>query len=292
MDWSNGFAERVQRDVPLAGRTWYGLGGAARYFFSPADVDELREVLACARRAGHAVRVLGAGANLLVRDEGFDGLVLRLDAPAFTRVVYEETRVTAGGGTDLMQLARDCAYRGLAGLEALAGIPASVGGAVVMNAGGRFGQIADVVTSAALMDRDGTVADVSAEQLQFGYRHSAVGERIVLHATMTLRREPADDVVARFHENWRYKKASQPMAAHSAGCVFRNPPGDSAGRLIDQAGLKGAACGRARVSDVHGNFIVAEEGATARDVLGLVEHVQAEVMARTGVKLELEIDVW
>lgn len=292
MDWSSGFAERVQRDVPLAQRTWYGLGGPARYFFSPAGVEELREALACAQRGGEAVRVLGAGANLLVRDEGFAGLVIRLDAPAFTRVVFEDTRVIVGGGAELMPLARDCALRGLAGLETLAGIPATIGGALVMNAGGKFGQIADVVESATLMDRAGTVREVPAGELGFGYRHSDIGDRIVLHATLRLRREPADEVLARFHEIWRFKKESQPMAAHSAGCVFRNPPGASAGKLIDEAGLKGAACGRARVSDVHGNFIVADVGATARDVLALVDHVRATVAARTGVALELEIDVW
>jgi len=292
MDWCNGFAERVLRDEPLAGRTWYGLGGAARYLFSPASVEELREVLACARRAGLPVRVLGAGANLLVRDQGFDGLVIRLDSSAFTRVVYEDERVIAGGGADLMQLARDCAYRGLAGLETLAGIPATIGGAIVMNAGGKFGQIADAVESVTLMDRNGTHREFPAEDLRFGYRSSAVGDRIVLHAALRLRRAQVDEVRSRFHDIWRFKKASQPMAAHSAGCVFRNPPGESAGRLIDQAGLKGATVGRARVSDMHGNFIVADAGAKAADVLALAEYVRAEVIAKKGVQLELEIDVW
>jgi UDP-N-acetylmuramate dehydrogenase len=292
MDWCNGFAERVLCDEPLACRTWYGLGGAARYLFSPANVDELREVLACAQRAGLPVRVLGAGANLLVRDEGFEGLVIRLDAPAFTRVGYEGERVIAGGGVELMQLARDCSCRGLSGLEALAGIPATIGGAIVMNAGGKFGQIADVVESATLLERDGTARGVPAEDMQFGYRTSAVGGRIVLCAVLRLRRAPVDEVRARFHEIWRFKKESQPMAAHSAGCVFRNPPGESAGRLIDQAGLKGTSIGRARVSEVHGNFIVADAGATSAEVLTLVDHVRNTVLAHKGIKLELEIDVW
>lgn len=292
MDWCNGFAERIHRDEPLANCTWYRLGGSARYFFSPANLAELCAVLRSARQANIPVRILGAGANLLVRDRGFDGLVIRLDEPEFCSVVYLGTRVAAGAGADLMQLSRDCSYRGLSGMECLAGIPGTVGGAVTMNAGGRFGQIADVIERVTLLERDGTLRELSRDEMGFGYRKSAVGDRIVIQAVFELHAAPVEVTRERFQEIWRYKKESQPLAAHSAGCVFRNPPGDSAGRLIDQAGLKGAARGRARVSEMHGNFIVADEGATAEDVLALVEQVRAKVREHSGIDLELEIDVW
>lgn len=292
MDSSNGFVERIRRNAPLAELTWFKLGGPARYMFSPADIVELQAALRWAADHGLGLRVLGGGANLLVRDAGFDGLVLRLDAPAFTEVRYHGERVTAGAGADLMALTRDCAYRGLSGIECLAGVPGTVGGAVRMNAGGRYGQIGDVVESVRLMERTGRILVLPAGELDFAYRRSAVGERIVIEATLQLVSLPVDEVKSRFQEIWAWKKDSQPMAAHCAGCMFKNPVGDSAGRLIEFAGLKGVTRGRARVSERHGNFIVADEGATAGDVLALVEQVQACVREKTGVKLELEVDVW
>jgi UDP-N-acetylmuramate dehydrogenase len=292
MDWSNGFADRVRKNVPLAERTWFKLGGSARELFSPADEDELCAVLRHARNAGVAVRVLGGGANLLVGDDGFDGLVICLDQAAFTGMKRDGSRVIAGGGVDLMTLARDCSYGGLTGLECLAGIPGTVGGAVKMNAGGRFGQMGDVVESARLADPAGTVEEWSARQLAFSYRRSAVGDRIVTRVTLGLREAPVEETRARFQEIWRFKKGTQPMAEHCAGCIFKNPPGDSAGRLIDAAGMKGVTLGRARVSDVHANFIVADGGARSADVLGLIERVRDAVQAKSGIRLELEIEVW
>lgn len=292
MDWFNGWAERLRQNVPLADLTWFKLGGAARYFFSPEDEEELRAVLRAAHEARVPVRVLGGGANLLVRDEGFEGLVLRLDAPAFTQVEFIATGVRAGGGVDLMELARDCAFRGRAGLECMAGIPGTVGGAIRMNAGGKFGAIAEVVERVWLMDRAGEVVELTKAELEFGYRRSAVGERIVLAADLRLTRKSPSETKARFHEIWRFKKNSQPMAAHSAGCMFKNPKGDAAGRLIEACGLKGFQLGKARVSPQHANFIVADEGATATDVLRLAEHVRDTVRAHTGIELEREVEVW
>ncbi len=292
MDWSNGFAERLRSSVPLAELTWFGLGGSARHMVSPRNVGELSTAVRAVASAGIPCRVLGGGANVLVRDDGFDGLVIRLDEPAFTKVHFDEDGVTAGAGRDLMHLARDCAYRGMSGLECMAGIPGTVGGAITMNAGGRFGEIGDVVERVRLMDRDGRLADLRAEDLGFAYRRSNVRDRIVIEAVLRLTPAPAEEVRARFHEIWALKSASQPLADHCAGCIFKNPPGDSAGRIIDAAGLKGATRGHARVSDRHANFIVADRGATATEVLALVEHVRTTVYDRTGQRLELEIDVW
>jgi UDP-N-acetylmuramate dehydrogenase len=293
----------IQHDVPLADRTWFKLGGSARNFCAPKDVKELRSVLKWAGETGAEIRVLGGGANLLVRDGSVDGLVLSLGQPAFCRVDIDDTGiddtriegsvlVKAGAGVDLMQLSRDCSHRGLAGLECLAGIPGSVGGAIAMNAGGRFGCIGDAVERVRLIDSTGVIVDCDAQTMQFGYRRSKLGDRLVIGAVLKLRQEATADVKKRFQDNWRFKKESQPLAAHSAGCVFKNPEGHSAGQLIDAAGLKGLRRGQARVSEVHGNFIVADEGACASEVLDVIEHVRSAVEAHSGIWLDTEIAIW
>lgn len=288
----------IQHDVPLAERTWFKLGGTAQNFCAPKDIEALRAALKWAADSGATIRVLGGGANLLVRDGSVDGLVLSLERPSFCHIEIddaseiESARVQVGAGVDLMTLSRDCSHRGLAGLECLAGIPGTIGGAIAMNAGGRFGCIGDVVERVRLIDAKGVIVDCDAQAMQFGYRRSSLGGRLVIGAVLKLRQEAAADVKKRFQENWRFKKESQPLAAHSAGCVFKNPEGHSAGQLIDAAGLKGFGRGKARVSKVHGNFIVADEGACSSEVLDVIEHVRGAVEAHCGIKLDTEIAIW
>ena len=292
IDWLNEFPGRVERDVPLGPMTWFQLGGRARYLGRPASEDDLARMIGRARERGVPTHVLGGGANVLIRDDGVTGLVIRLDDPVFRKIEYDGERVTAGGGVDLMQLSRDCARRGLSGLECMAGIPGTVGGAVRMNAGGRFGSFSDTVAAVRLLSPDGAIHSLPAAELGFSYRRSDVGDRIVLSAELQLRRDDPERVMARFHEIWAWKKGTQPLAEHSAGCVFKNPPGDSAGRLIDQAGMKGQTVGAASVSRDHANFIVTGEGATADHVLRLIHHIREQVRRTQGVNLELEIDIW
>jgi UDP-N-acetylmuramate dehydrogenase len=285
----------VSRDVPLADLTWFGLGGPARFMASPASPDELAGLWCGALDAGMPFKVLGGGANVLISDDGFDGLVVRLDHAAFTAVDYAAAAagiVTAGGGADLMKLSRECSRRGLAGLEAMAGIPGSAGGAVRMNAGGRFGSFSDAVRSADLVSPDGVVRRVSADELGFGYRQSELGGAIVVAVELALRPDDPARTYRRFREIWDYKRDSQPMADRSAGCIFKNPPGASAGALIDAAGLKGVRRGGACVSTRHANFIVAEPNARAADVIALIDQVREAVARRTGIELETEIDIW
>lgn len=282
----------IQKHVALAERTWFKLGGFAENFCAPNDLEQLRLALKWANSKRVKVRVLGGGANLLVRDGAIEGLVLSFSKPAFCGVEMVDGRVKVGAGVDLMQLSRDCSYRGLAGIECLAGIPGTVGGAIAMNAGGRHGCIGEVVERVRLIDPEGAVVDCDARQMCFKYRESALANRFVIEAVLKLRQETAEDVKRRFQDNWRFKKDSQPLAAHSAGCVFKNPEGDSAGRLIDQAGLKGYQKGRARVSEVHGNFVVADEGASASEVMEVIEYVRSKVAEQFGIHLETEIDVW
>lgn len=288
----NGFSGRVRNFAPLAGLTWYKLGGSARWLISPSTDAALAGVLARAADRGIESRVLGGGANVLVRDDGFDGVVVRLDGPAFTATRFDGELVQAGGGVDLMRLSHECSQRGLSGLEAMAGIPGTVGGAIRMNAGGRNGEFGGVVEGVRVVDRVGRVEELTRDDLDFGYRSSGIGNRIVVLARLRLTRSDRVRTLATFRRLMAEKKRSQPLGAKSAGCVFKNPACGSAGALIDGVGLKGVARGGASVSRVHANFIVTRRGATSAHVLAVIEYVRSEVSRRCGVDLELEIDVW
>ena len=283
---------RIDCQAPLGDLTWFGLGGGARYLVRPADVGQLGEVLRRALAQGVPVKVLGGGANVLIRDDGFDGVVLRLDDEWFTRVRIEGETVRAGCGVDLMQLVQRCCQLGLAGLEGLAGIPGTVGGAIRMNAGGRHGEIGDVVKTVEVLAPGLGRRTLTREQVGFGYRQTELGDSVVTAVTLGLAGGDPDEVYDRFKTIRQSKKDSQPMGERSAGCIFANPPGDSAGRLIDRAGLKGTRHGGAQVSRRHANFIVADRGATASDVLHLIDLIRETVGKQFGTELELEIDIW
>jgi UDP-N-acetylmuramate dehydrogenase len=293
MDWWSEFADRIECDAPIGRSTWFQLGGCARYLFRPRDVNDLASLLARAKQADVPFKVLGAGANVLVSDDGFDGVVVRLDGDAFCKVKRRASLWDVGAGVDLTSLARGCSERGFSGLECMAGIPGSVGGAVRMNAGGRSGEIGDVVREIdALRPDDGAVETLVRDEISFGYRRTGLGERIVLTARLELRENDPAQVKHRFDEQFEAKKRSQPLGGKSAGCIFKNPEGHAAGALIDQAGLKGTRCGEARVSERHANFIIAQAGATASDVLRLIELVRERVRRVFGIELEEEIDIW
>jgi len=293
MGWLSDLADICQADAPLCEHTWYGLGGPARWLFTPRDEQELSAVVVRCREEGVCWRVLGRGANVLVSDEGFDGAVIKLVGPAWEEVRFDGTCVHAAAGVDFPKLVRMTVEQALLGLENLAGIPGTVGGVIRMNAGGRHGCIGQYVDRVRVMESDGQRGARSAAELGFGYRSSRLDADIVTHATFAL--EPGDPVAGLAHhrEIWTEKAASQPpVAARSAGCIFKNPSGQAAGKLIDEAGLKGQRCGAAEVSTRHGNFIVAHPGATAGDVLHLIGLVKERVRKSTGLELELEIEVW
>ena len=292
MSWWRDFADRIEFDAPIGRATWFRLGGRARYLCRPRDAADLTLLMDRARQDSIPMKVLGAGANVLVRDDGFDGVVVRLDAPAFRSVDYRGTSVRVGAGVDMMPLCKSCAERGLSGLEGLAGIPGTVGGAVRMNAGGRFGEFADVVREVEVITSEGDREVRSSEQLGFSYRRSDLKNAIVLSARLELTGDDPREVRRRHDERLAYKQESQPLADKSAGCIFKNPGDQSAGALIDQSGLKGMTVGQASVSRRHANFIVAGAGATAADVTALIELIQARVLREFDTSLELEIDIW
>lgn len=292
MSWWSEFADRIECDAPIGRSTWFRLGGSARFLCHPNDTNDLSTLVCCARENGVPFKVLGSGANVLVSDDGYDGLVIRLDGEAFRRVERHDSSMTLGAGVDLMPLAKQCSYEGLSGLECMAGIPATVGGAVRMNAGGRLGAFGDIVRRVTFVRQDGSIETNDRAELGFGYRQSRVGERIVCSVEIELTQEDPAGVKRRFDEYFAFKQATQPLADKSAGCVFKNPPGQSAGALIDRAGLKGTRCGAAHVSQRHANFIIADPEATATEVMELIDLVRDRVERECGTRLEIEIDIW
>ncbi|MBX3354910.1 MAG: UDP-N-acetylmuramate dehydrogenase [Phycisphaeraceae bacterium] len=292
---------RAETDAPLAAHTWFGIGGRADVLVHPQSEEALATLMRRCHQAGLALRVLGSGANLLVADEGVDGVVVKLDAPCFKRVQANAEGVLgtlrAGAGADLPQLVQDCARRGLEGLSAMAGIPASVGGAVRMNAGGRYGSIGDAVHAVSMLLPDGSRVVFPRREVRFDYRHASLPAGVILWATFTLSEDDPVEVRNRVKEIFAYKKSTQPLADHSAGCMFRNPIAPdghrvSAGALIDRAGLKGVRVGGAAVSDRHGNFITVSPGTRTIDLEALVRQIRERVLAESGIELETEVVFW
>lgn len=279
------------RRSPLSRFTTMRVGGPADAIAEPRNVEEASAVVRDCARRGVPWRVLGMGSNVLVDDAGFRGVVIRTERLAGFRA-GERGRVVAGAGLKTSVLLAEALRLGLGGLACVVGYPASVGGAARMNAGGRWGETGARVESVVVVEPDGAVRTLSAAECGFGYRRSTLGGRLVVEVALRL---PEVDVRAYREEIraiHREKAATQPLREPSAGCVFRNPEGNSAGRLIDACGLKGRARGGAMVSTVHGNFIVNRGGATAADVLALIDDVRDAVERRMGVALRTEVEVW
>lgn len=296
MIWYQGFEKHVQERRTLAGLTTYRVGGAAEFYAEPHHAGTLSGLLARARAENIPVRVLGHGTNLLVADTGVRGLVLRLPRTSYGAcAVSGGGRVRAGAGHSLGGLVKWTAAQGLTGLECLTGIPGTVGAALRMNAGGRFGEIGASVCRVQGVELDGTPFDLPASECGFGYRRSLLKDRVVTGCELILREGPPAEIQRMMRAIIGEKRLSQPMEARSAGCVFKNPklPGvASAGRLIDTAGLKSARVGGAVVSPVHANFVVCEGQACAQDVAALIAIIRQRVFETHGVRLEMEVEAW
>jgi UDP-N-acetylmuramate dehydrogenase len=294
MDIFKGLEDIIETDAPLGRLTTLGVGGPCRYLARPRSEDQLRDVLARCEKHGLPSRVMGRGSNLLVRDEGVPGVVIQIAARGFGDTDVEEDLLRVGAGVPLPKVVQEAARHGLSGVECLVGIPGTVGGAVRMNAGGAFGDIGQTVERVKVMDTRGQAYFREREDLVFGYRTSNIAARFILGADLRLQADSEKAILARVRKIWIARRNTQPTGAPSAGCVFKNPRGLSAGALIDQAGLKGKAVGGAMVSRKHANYIVVKDRdkATAADVLALIDEVRKVVKERFDVDLELEINVW
>ena len=290
----------VELDAPIGAQTWFGIGGRADALIRPRNEAALVTLVERCNATQTPMRILGKGANLLVADDGVDGVVIRLDHEDFTRLRFntdgEVNRVLAMAGADLFKSVQELQRQGLAGFAQMTGIPGSIGGAVRMNAGGSHGCIGDCIQSVTCLDQTGQRLVYDRNQLDFDYRSTNLPDHLILSAVLEL--EPEDPVRLRnqVKEIFAAKKASQPMADQSAGCVFRNPRIDgeriSAGKLIDETGCKGERIGGAQVSMSHANFITTGPDATASHVQALMQHVRDRVEHERGVVLEPEVVIW
>jgi UDP-N-acetylmuramate dehydrogenase len=295
MSWYRGFENRVREQVPLASRTTYRVGGPARYFAQPESAGELSALLARVVAENIPLRVLGGGTNLLVADRGVDGLVLRLPKKGFGFCAQDGARVIAGAAHSLPALVKWSAERGLSGLECLQGVPGTVGAALRMNAGGKYGEIGASVRRVRGFERDGSPFDFDAAGCGFVYRNSNLRGRIITECELALAPGDPAQLLPKLDEILREKCQSQPVAAHSAGCVFKNLKQDGVpptGKLIDELGLKGARVGGAFVSTLHANFLVCENDATAADLARLIRLVRERALRERGLLLEMEVEVW
>ena len=281
----------MRRGAALAERTTMRIGGKAEFLVEPSDEEGFAAAYAAAARQGRPVHVLGGGSNLLVADEGVPGVVISTRRMADRHARVEGGRVFARAGTPLARLVNWAVGKGLAGLECLVGIPGTVGGAVWMNAGGRDGNIGPMVRKVTCVNEEGRLISLDAASLSWGYRRSGLTLPVVA-VELELKADAPSAVAARTTETLERKLRGQPMDVASAGCFFRNPPGDNAGRLIEAAGLKGCRIGGAEVSSRHANFLVNTGAAAAADVLALAEHVRGTVRSRFGIVLENEVCIW
>lgn len=282
---------RVKWNEPLSKYTSFKIGGPADAVVWVDTREQLRAVAHVLRKYRVPLLTLGRGSNLLVSDEGFRGVALKLGTE-FEQIHFEGERVRAGAAVPMSVLAKECAKQGLSGVEFLFGIPGSLGGGVRMNAGAHGSCFADVVVEVEVLDWEGIYRRLDRSALRFSYRDSVLGEYVAATEILfALRRDDPEAVEERTKALYNQRRETQPLSLPSAGCVFRNPDVGSAGRLIDELGLKGLTRGGARVSEKHANFIVSSEGATAADVLALIEEIRRRVKERTGTDLELEIKI-
>lgn len=286
------FKSFVRENVPLAPYTWLQLGGNAKYFAEPADAEQLQRLVAEASRHSIAIRLLGGGSNVLVKDSGFDGLVIQLIAPAFQKIGIQGNRVTCGGGVRLSHLVTACVANGLAGVEHLVGIPGTVGGALRANSGTEEGDIGHAVREAQMLRRNGDLVNVTGNQLAFSHRRSSLDELAILEATLELQPGDVKYLTKREQTFWILKRSRQPNHPTRSALAFIDPDGESAGELIHRTGFSGLIEGSVQMNATHPNYITAGTGATADQVLALLEKVKKGVHEKTGVRLQPHLVVW
>ena len=284
-------ASVIRRDEPMAKHTTLRVGGSADFYVEPTSESDLAALLKFCNTRGLKFFILGRGSNLIVRDGGFRGVVICLSQPHFSLVEIDGLRIRAGAGARQKTVAVEAKRHGLSGVEFLEGIPGSIGGALRMNAGAMGGATFDAVESVRVMNYSGEVRDLTLSEMAVEYRCcTTLKTQIALCVVFQCKPEPRESIEVRMKAYSEKRWSSQP-AAPSAGCMFKNPPMIAAGKLIDELGLKGKQIGAARISLEHGNFLVNDGGATARDVLELIGFLKAKAKAERGIELHQEVEV-
>lgn len=285
-------AERIRYNEPMQDHTTFRIGGPADIMVMPESVPEIMRVLEWVRKRDLPYLVIGEGSNLLVKDGGIRGVVIKL-GPGFSRVEFRGTEVEAQAGVKVSRLAALAADRGLSGLEFAEGIPGSLGGAVYMNAGAYGGEMSQIIKEVTVISESGEITVLEKPALEFGYRTSSIQKKgyIVLAAKLVLHPDEPQLIWQRMDELSRQRREKQPLEYPSAGSVFKRPPGRFVGPMIDELGLKGYRVGDAEVSTKHAGFIVNRGRATARDVLELVSLIKRRVKDAYGIELETEFRI-
>jgi UDP-N-acetylmuramate dehydrogenase len=281
---------RIQPQFSLSRLTTLRVGGPAQYFVRAESLRDVADTVQAAAEHGLPLHVLGGGSNLLIADEGVRGVVLCLHG--MTQIKPFGSKVLVQAGAKLSALVARCSAAGIAGPQSLAGIPGTVGGALAMNAGGRYGEIADYVERVIWLSPQGELKSLYREEIEFGYRISDLRHGVAIEAVIEGTEGDRAELITEARRVLDEKKSVQPYSEFSAGCAFKNPKDNSAGRFIDRAGCKGLSVGGASVSEMHGNFIVNRGDATARDVRLLMSLVQERVKDAFGVELQPEIQIW
>lgn len=292
MNWLKGFQGKIRVKEPLKKHTTFKIGGGADYFLQPKDCSDLQFVLRQAKKRKIPLAVIGAGSNILAADKALRLAVISLSSAYFKNIRAEKNRIFASSGVSLAALLKEARRRSLGGVEFLSGIPGTVGGALAMNAGAWGRSIGDLVEEVRVMDYNGLVSFLKKADCKFGYRCGIDGRYIILGAKLRLKKMSKRKIEELSGEFVLKRKASQDQSLPNAGCIFKNPPGSSAGRLIDACGLKGRTLGKALISRRHANFFLARKGAKAEDILGLMRLARDEVKKKFNIALEPEIKIW
>lgn len=292
MSWWKKLKGNVKLNEPLKNRTTFKIGGPARFFIEPKDTADLKLLLACGKRYNISILVIGSGSNILISDKGINAIVLKLNSLCFKRAIFNGNFLKAGCGLLLAKLIQAAGERSLSGVEFLTGIPGTVGGALSMNAGANGKNFGDLVESAELMDYNGKIRILNKKEIKFEYRKSNLAEYIILSACLKLAKKNKKEIKDNIEKYLAYRKDTQDNSLPNAGCIFKNPTGESAGKLADLCGLKGKRRGGAFVSWRHANFILNQGCASASDVLRLMELVKKNVKGKFNITLEPEIIIW
>ncbi len=284
---------KIVENEPMSAHTTFRIGGPARYYMIPENAGQVSKCMGFAMKMELPYVIVGKGSNVLFSDEGYPGVVIEVGRSMADIEVSEDGHIRAGAGAGLGALAAAAAKQSLSGLEFASGIPGTVGGAVVMNAGAYGGEIKDCIKSAKVLDKEGAVLELSRDEMELGYRSSVIQRKgyIVTEAVFQLHKGNKEQILGRMSELNAKRREKQPLDYPSAGSTFKRPEGYFAGKLIEDAGLRGFQVGDAQVSEKHCGFVINRGKATAADVIGLMEEVQKRVLETSGVRLEPEVKI-
>ncbi len=292
MTFSSKTLHLVREQEPLAPYTWLQIGGPARYFAEPTTFAELAQLVIEATQAKLSIRILGDGSNLLIREAGIDGLVISLSAPELSQITIEGHHIRAGAGAKLGHLITRSVGAGLAGLEHLVGIPGTVGGAVIGNAGITNDDLGEHIVAISILNRDGKVSQRVRGELQFAHRRSNLDDCIITEAEFSLAAGDVNELTRRMQRGWIIKRANQPSTELRSALAFVEPGGISVGELLEASGQRAATEGEVSLSSQFPGYVVASGGATSEQVLALTARVRRAVELKTGIALQSHLRIW